>query len=112
MSSMDMESKDGIRQFITKRNKDVLEKIEPIRKEFKEGKKTQAEFDSLAKIIRADENLEKPIIIIKATDAANYGSVVALLDEMQINQIAKYQIDNLTAADKALLENYQARHKK
>ena len=71
----------------------------------------QAEFDSLAKIVRGDETLEKPVIIIKATDAASYGSVVALLDEMQINQIAKYQIDNLTAQDKALLENYQSRHK-
>lgn len=111
-SSFDMASKDGIRAFIKKRNDKVLEKIEPIRKEFKEGKKTQAEFDSLAKIVRADENIEKPVIIIKATDAASYGSIVALLDEMQINQIAKYQIDNITAQDKALLENYQKRHNK
>ena len=110
-SSFDMASKDGIRHFIIDRNKSVLEKIEPLRKEFREGKMKQAEFDSLAKIVRGDETLEKPVIIIKATDAASYGSVVALLDEMQINQIAKYQIDNLTAQDKALLENYQSRHK-
>lgn len=111
-ASLKMDDKDnGIRAFIQKRNKEVLEKITPIRKEFQEGKRTQAEFDSLAKIIRADENLAKPVIVIKATDAASYGSVVQLLDEMQINQIAKYQIDNLTPQDKALLEDYRSRHK-
>ena len=101
----------SIRTFIQKRNKDVLEKIKPIREDFQAGKKTQAEFDSLAKIIRADENLSKPVIIIKATPDAQYGSLVSILDEMQINQIATYQIDNLSPTDEALIKDYQSRHK-
>lgn len=105
------DKENGIRAFIQKRNKEVLEKIQPIRKDFQDGKIKQTEFDSLAKIIRADDNLTKPVIVIKATDVASYGSVVELLDEMQINQIAKYQIDNLTPQDKALLEDYRSRHK-
>lgn len=110
-ANFNMADKESIRAFIAKRNKDVLEKIAPIRKDFQAGKKTQAEFDSLAKLVRADENLEKPVIIIKATPAASYGSLVSILDEMQINQISTYQIDNLTPTDEALMNDYRSRHK-
>lgn len=111
-SSFDMSSADGIRHFIEKRNKETLEKIKSHREDFKNGKITQVEFDSIAREIRKDETIEnKPVIIIKATEAASYGSLVALLDEMQINQIAKYQIDNISKQDEALLNDYRKRHK-
>ncbi len=110
-ATFNMGDKDGIRSLITKRNKAVLEAINPLREKFKAGELNQAQFDSLARIVRNDEQYGKLTIIIKATDAASYGSLVALLDEMQINQIARYQIDNLTAQDKALLEDFQSRHK-
>lgn len=102
----------GIRAFIQKRNSETLAKIDEYRQQLKDGKIEQTEFDSIAKIIRNDETIEhKPVIIIKATDAASYGSLVNLLDEMQINQIAKYQIDNFNAVDEALLNDYRSRHK-
>jgi len=110
-ATFNMGEKDGIRRLIMKRNEKVLAAINPLRQQFKEGKLTQAQFDSLARIVRNDEQYGKLTIIIKATDAASYGSLVALLDEMQINHIARYQIDNLTAVDKALLDDYQRRHK-
>lgn len=110
-ASFNMGEKDGIRRIIIDRNKKVLEAIEPIRQRFKDGQINQAEFDSLARLVRNNDEYGKLTIIIKATDAASYGSLVALLDEMQINQIARYQIDNLTPQDKALLEDFQRRHK-
>jgi len=110
-ATFNMGEKDGIRAFIMKRNKEVLKAIEPLREKFKSGALTQAQFDSLARTVRNDEQYGKLTIIIKATDVASYGSLVALLDEMQINQIARYQIDNLTPVDKALLEDFRSRHK-
>lgn len=102
----------GIRDIIQKRNKEVLKEIDVQKERFKKGEINQEEFDSLAKIIRNKEELKKPVIIIKSTPEASYGSLVAILDEMQINNIAKYQIDNMTRADSAMLIDYQNRHHK
>lgn len=103
---------DGIRAYIEKRNKTTLTKINALKEQLKNKSITQEQFEELAAKARDDKDItDKPVIIIKSTDAANYGSLVALLDEMQINQIAKYQMGELDAKDKALLEDYQRRHK-
>lgn len=113
---------NGIRKFIQLRNKDLLAKINAKREELKgkakNGEIDMKEFNEAARQIRLDANDDtkpgyienKPTIIIKATDAASYGSLVALLDEMQINQVVTYQIDNINATDMALLKDYRSRH--
>lgn len=67
-------------------------------------------YDELAKEVRRNENLKKPVVIIKSTPQASYGSLVEILDEMQINSIAKYQIDNMNRADSVMLIDYQNNH--
>ena len=52
------------------------------------------------------------MIIIKSTPQASFGSLVSVLDEMQINSISKYQIDNMTKADSLMVIDYQNRHHK
>ena len=113
----------GIRQIIQQRNKEVLEKINVLKKQFKEGKlgdmetkegreAAKAKYEAEAAKIRRDEKLKKPVLIIKSTPQASYGALVEVLDEMQINSIAKYQIDNMTKVDSVLLIDYQNRHHK
>ncbi len=103
---------NGIREIIQKRNKEVIEKLIPLKKKFQDGEIDQVEYDSLAKIVRRDSTLKKPTIIIKSTHEASYGSLVEILDEMQINAVSKYQIDNLTRADSLMLMDYQNKHMK
>ena len=43
---------------------------------------------------------------------ASWESVISALDEMQINSISKYQIDNMTKADSTMVIDYQNRHHK
>jgi len=100
----------GIRQIIQDRNKEVLREIEKLKKDFRDGKIDQAKYDELAKEVRRNENLKKPVIIIKSTPQASYGALVETLDEMQINSISKYQIDNMTRADSVMLIDFQNRH--
>ncbi len=113
----------GIREIIQQRNKDVLEKITELKKKYADGgfgsletkegrEKAQAKYDEEASKVRKDENLKKPVIIIKSTPQAFYGSLVSVLDEMQINSISKYQIDNMTKADSTMVIDYQNRHHK
>ena len=111
----------GIREIIQKRNKEVLTEINKIKEKYanggfgsletKEGReKAQAAYEEAAATTRKDENLKKPVIIIKSTPQASYGSLVSVLDEMQINSISKYQIDNMTKVDSLMVIDNQNSH--
>lgn len=113
----------GIREIIQQRNKDVLTEINKLKEKYanggfgsletKEGReKAQLAYDEAASKVRKDENLKKPVIIIKSTPQASFGSLVSVLDEMQINSISKYQIDNMTKADSLMVIDFQNRHHK
>ena len=113
----------GIREIIQQRNKEVLTEVNNLKEKYsnggfgsletKEGReKAQAAYDEAASKVRKDENLKKPVIIIKSTPQASYGSLVSVLDEMQINSISKYQIDNMTKVDSVMVIDYQNRHHK
>ena len=111
----------GIRQIVQDRNKEVLKEINALKEKYKNGgfgsletkadrEKAQAAYQEASAAVRKNENLKKPVIIIKSTPQASFGSLVEVLDEMQINSISKYQIDNLTRADSVMLIDYQNRH--
>ena len=115
------ESAKGIRQIIQQRNKEVLAEIAKIKEKYAEGgfgsletkegrEEAQARYDEAASEIRKNENLKKPVIILKSTPQASFGALVELLDEMQINSISKYQIDNMTRVDSVMLIEYQNAH--
>lgn len=108
----------GIREIIQKRNKAVLEKITELKKKYENGgfgsletkegrEKAQEAYNKAASEVRKDSTLSKPVIIIKSTPNASYESLINVLDEMQINQIAKYQIDNMTQIDSVMVLDYR-----
>ena len=51
-------------------------------------------------------------MIIKATPNASYAHVVSVLDEMQINNISRYQIDRINEVDSAMMIMVQAKNLK
>ncbi|MGN0238188.1 MAG: ExbD/TolR family protein [Lepagella sp.] len=113
----------GIREIIQNRNKEVLAEIKKLKEKYENGgfgsletkdgrEKAQLAYNEAASKVRKDEKLKKPVIIIKSTPEASYGSLVSVLDEMQINNISKYQIDNMTKADSVMVIDYQNRHHK
>ena len=121
VNSAGVHSARGIRQIIQQRNKDVLAEIKKIKEQYANGEfgplETKAEreaaqekYDEAASAIRKNENLKKPVVIIKSTPQAAFGSLIELLDEMQINSISKYQIDNMTRVDSVMLIEYQNAH--
>ncbi len=113
----------GVRELIQRRNKDVLTEINKLKEKYKNGgfgsletkdgrEAAQKAYEEAAAKVRKNENLKKPVIVIKSTPQASYGSLVSILDEMQINNISKYQIDNMTKADSLMVIDYQNRHHK
>ena len=109
----------GIRKILHDRNKKVLEKIEVEKtkwrnKEFAPGNSAANDsiYQARAREIRNDSTITRPIVIIKATPEASWESLISALDEMQINQISRYQIDNINQVDSAMIIDYLAKHPK
>lgn len=100
----------GIRKILRKRNEKVVEKIDVLKADWRDKKLTDEEYQAEARKIRNDSTLKRPTVIIKATPSASYETLVNALDEMQINSISKYQIDNMNASDSALLLDYIKAH--
>ena len=108
----------AIREILQERNKEVVLKIADLKKDWKEMKfsKNEEKNDSIyqakAKAIRNDSTLKRPVVIIKATPNASYAHVVSVLDEMQINNISRYQIDHINEVDSAMMIMVQAKNLK
>ena len=100
----------AVREILRERNKDVVKKIEELKKKWKamefspnNEEKNDSIYQVEAKKIRNDSTLKRPVVIIKATPNASYAHVVSVLDEMQINNISRYQIDRINAVDSAMM---------
>ncbi len=109
----DGEAQRGIRKILHSRNKQVLEKIDVLKqqwrnKEFSSNKDlNDSIYQAKAKEVRNDSTLTRPVVVIKATPEASWESLIGALDEMQINQISRYQIDNMNHMDTLMIEAYQ-----
>ena len=102
----------GIRAVFQQRNKQVLEKINVLKDKWKAKEISDSVYQAKAKEIRNDSTLVRPVVIIKATPEASWESVITALDEMQINQISRYQIDNINQVDSAMILDYIAKNPK
>ena len=106
----------GIRKILHDRNKQVLAKIDDLKvkwraKELTPNKdKNDSIYQAMAKEIRNDSTLTRPVVVIKATPEASWESLISALDEMQINQISRYQIDNINHTDSMMIEAYNRTH--
>jgi len=97
----------GIRQVLLKRNKKVNNEMNDLKREKIEKKLTDEEFTTRSTEIKKDKSA--PVVIIKATDKANYKNLIDALNEMQICSISKYAVVDITEADEFLLQNWEAK---
>ena len=109
----------GIRKILHDRNALVLSKIEVEKarwrnKEFAPGNSAANDsiYQARAREIRNDSTLTRPVVIIKAAPEASWESLISALDEMQINQISRYQSDNINQVDSALIIDYLKKNPK
>ncbi|MCH5247825.1 MAG: biopolymer transporter ExbD [Muribaculaceae bacterium] len=106
----DGKTPQGIRKILHDKNETVLERINEQKQLWREKKITEEEYQKLAKEIRNDSTLTRPVVIIKATPDASWASVITALDEMQINQISRYQIDQINHLDSMMIKGYRQEH--
>jgi biopolymer transport protein ExbD len=95
-----------VRAILQQRNDEVLQKINKLKADYRAKKLTDEQYQAQAKVVRNDDNLKRPVVIIKATPRASFMSLVSALDEMQINSISRYQVDNMNMSDSAMIKSY------
>ena len=93
----------GIRAVLRERNEQVVKKIDELKVKWKNKEMSDEQYQAEAKKIRSDFTLKRTVVIIKATPNASYKSLVTALDEMQINNISRYQIDRINMTDSAMM---------
>ena len=107
---------DAIRGILQERNKEVVLKVNDLKKKWKENgfsnndEKNDSIFQAERKKVMNDSTLKRPVVIIKATPNASYAHVVSVLDEMQINDINRYQIDRINEVDSAMMIMVKAKN--
>ncbi len=98
-----------IRQILSERNSEVLTKINEQKARWKKGEITDEQYQEEAKKIRNNDELKRPVVMIKATANASYADVVNVLDEMQINNISRYQIERISHVDSVMMMKLQGK---
>ena len=76
----------------------------------KDDKKNDSVYNVERKKVMNDSTLKRPVVISKATPNASYANVVSVLDEMQINDINRYQIDRMNEVDSAMMIMVKAKN--
>jgi biopolymer transport protein ExbD len=94
-------SSKGIRQFLIKKNYDVMVKVRELKTEKESKKLSDKEFEKRKNELIADK--KAPIVIIKGTDESSYKSLIDVLDEMAICNIGRYAIVDIAPFDLELL---------
>lgn len=96
-------SPSGLRTILLGRNKEVVKKMKELKLKKVNLEISSEEFEKQASELKKDKN--SPVVLIKATDFADYSNLVDALDEMQICNIGRYAIVDITPGDLQLIEN-------
>jgi len=78
-----------------------MTKVEDLRKKKEDKKLSDEDFVKQRTEIMSDKT--GPIVIIKATNAASYGNLIDILDEMAVCNIGRYAIVDIADFDKNLI---------
>ncbi len=94
-------SPTGIRNVLLQRNNNVVTQIAALKNERATKMISDDDFKKLAAEVKADK--AAPVVMIKASDKSSYKNLVDILDEMQICNIGKYAIVDITPYDTTLV---------
>jgi biopolymer transport protein ExbD len=95
-------SSTGIRKMLLEKNIDVMKQVTQLREDKANKKIKEEEFKKKLSEYRGSKTA--PIVVIKATDESNYENLVDILDEMQICNIGRYAIVDITPYDLGLID--------
>lgn len=95
---------ESMRNFLLERNDKIMKQILPLKEKRYKKQITEEELKTQMAEIKKDK--DAPVVIIKPTDASTYRNMVDVLDEMQICNIGRYAVVDMTDGDAFLVQNF------
>jgi biopolymer transport protein ExbD len=95
-------SSEGIRKMLISKNAEVTNSVNQLKLDKANKKVSQEDYDKKLSEYRALKSA--PTVIIKATDESSYKNLVDILDEMNICNIGRYAIVDITPYDLGLID--------
>ncbi len=96
-------SPQGLRTMLLSRNAIATQKMTELKQKKINNEISVIDFRKQSAEIKGAKGT--PVVMIKATEGATYEGLIAALDEMQICNIGKYAIMDMTDGDQFLLDN-------
>lgn len=98
-------SQKGIRKILLERNEPQIQKIDALRAKLNARQITEEDFKKEAGKIKSDVNAL--MVLIKSDDKAKYKNLIDILDEMQITDVGKYAIVDISPVELELIAGVQ-----
>jgi biopolymer transport protein ExbD len=95
-------SSTGVRQMLLNRNSEVMALVTKLKEDKFNRKVSKEDYDK--KLSEYKSSKTAPMVVIKATDESTYENLVDILDEMQICNIARYALVDITPYDLGLID--------
>lgn len=96
-------SKDGLRKILLDRNKDVIQKVKEQEESFK--KKQIPDSTLKRKVMDIKGNPKALFVIVKTDEKAKYKSVIDVLDELNICDVGKYAVIDISAPEREKIKD-------
>jgi biopolymer transport protein ExbD len=97
--------KAGIRKVFLDRNKDVIAKTKELKEKLAKHQIADTTYKRLAAGLKADK--QAVFVIVKADDKAKYKNIIDVIDELNVADIGKYALVDISPAEKKVLEFFK-----
>jgi len=97
---------NGIHKLLLEKNEEiggVVSKIKSLKQEYKDGKMDEKEYKK--KSIEIKSSKKALIVLVKADDESTYKNLIDILDEMNVCNVGRYAIVDITASEKEMIKN-------
>ena len=95
-------SKEGVRKVFRDRNKEVIEQIKQLKAKLSKREIADTTYKRLAMTIKGDK--KSVFVIVKADDKAKYKNIIDVIDELNVADIGKYALVDISPAEIAMLK--------
>lgn len=95
-------SKEGIRKVFRERNKDVREQIKQETEKYMKHQTADTTFKRKVRDIKGAK--DAVFVIVKADEKAKYKNIIDVLDELNVADIGKYALVDISPAEKQFLK--------
>ncbi len=90
-------SKEGVRKLLLESNKDVVTKVHELEEQYKKGAIADSTLKKLKEKVQSDVNTLA--VIVKTEDKTKYKNIVDLVDELNICDVAKFSIGDISTQE-------------